>query len=144
MNDNWTVVNRKNHKKNNKALHVKLDKNEVINKLKFLSKYNPHGVYLCGSTARNTHKINSDLDILIIWKKYVPNNIHEIKTEIESLFNKSVDLLSLIYKGKLILDIDNFKIYDKWMTDLDNVITDAVPIIGNIVDIKLSDFGLKI
>lgn len=134
----WTTVESKINKHTNNKFRMKSNKNNIINELKLLNKYYPYMVVLFGSTARNTHNSESDIDILIVWNKKVPNNLHDIKKDLELKFNKKVDLISMIFDGNLI-DFDNDNNF------IENIICDGIMIIGsNLNDILLSKIYSKI
>ncbi len=86
-----------------------------------------------GSVAKGTNKPESDIDILVIWKKCVPHNVHEIKQKIEKQFNKKIDFVSLIHKGKIMFDCDG-----------SNIIPECISIFGDKCDIVLSKYIGKI
>lgn len=141
--DGWTVVKKRQRGKKQLKEQIKLNGEEVIKQLLFLVKYKPRGVFLFGSTAKGTNTENSDLDILIIWNKRVPDYIIDIKTEISDMFNKKVDLISMIYNGTLMLTDDVTETVNVRTLFLYNVITEALPVIGDINEIELSEYIMK-
>lgn len=99
-----------------------------------------HGVYLYGSTSRETNTAKSDVDIMIIWKKTVSKRVYNIKKDLGEMFDRDVDIVCMIYKGKVLHD---FHLGDCTITKqneifLSYVWTDAVSIIGDKDDIRLS------
>jgi len=142
-NDGWTLVKSKKRVNKHSVPQIKLNSYDVVKKLGFMNKYAPRGVYLFGSTARGTNTEYSDLDIMIIWNRKISENINEIKLEISSIFNKRVDLISMIYVGSLMLSNDATNILDATSLFLHNVISEAITVIGDIHDIELSEFIMK-
>lgn len=152
--DDWITIERKpkknkqNHKQNNKS-KIKLIQSEVLDKLKYLQKYDPLDVFLVGSTARNQHREDSDIDVMIIWKRSQWNDIieqdidNQIKRELEQIFNRKVDLASMVYQGKLTIDTDIETITHNNLLYVNNVLPDAIPVIGHTGDIVLSKYGRK-
>lgn len=149
--DEWIIIEKKHKKKktNNKTKSVKLIQSDVVEQLKYLQKYNPLDVFLVGSTARNQHRIDSDVDVMIIWRKSQWNDIitsdidNYIRKELELLFNRKVDLASMIYQGKLTIDTDIESITHNNLLYVNNILPDAIPVIGNVGDIVLSKYGRK-
>ena len=147
----WVVIcsKRKNKKEANNKKEIYDNKkiltiSEINNKILFLTNYNPTAILLYGSTAKKRNNENSDVDIMVIWKKYIPSNIKEIKNELEQKLNKKVDLVVMLYRGKLILEDINEYTTDNITLFLNNVITEAVPIIGSVHDVKLSEYIGKV
>lgn len=83
-------------------------------------------VLLFGSTARDTHTINSDVDIAVIWKKLPDDNtLFGIKYQLESMFKK-VDLVNFV-RSKKITNYDMTPNKDF----IDNVYEDGIVLIGD-------------
>lgn len=141
--DGWTIVKKKQRGKKPFKQQIKLNRDDVVKQLLCMVKYNPRGVFLFGSTAKGTNTEDSDLDILIIWNKRVPSYIIDIKTEISNMFNKKVDLISMIYNGALMLFDDVTETVNVRTLFLYNVITEGVSIIGDISEIELSEYIMK-
>jgi predicted nucleotidyltransferase len=141
--EGWTLVKKKQRNKKALKQQIKLNGDDVVKQLLYMVKYNPRGVFLFGSTAKGTNTEDSDLDILIIWNKRVPNYIIDIKTEISNMFNKKVDLISMIYNGTLMLSDDVTETVNVRTLFLYNVITEALPVIGDINEIELSEYIMK-
>jgi len=140
----WMLVGSKHIKSIKKHKIIYFDRQSVINKLKYVSQYNIRSAFLYGSVARGTHNDSSDIDILLIWNKHVPNTIPEkIKHELSSLFQRKIDLVSMIYKKQLMLDSDIDDEYDQHANFLNNVMSDAIPIYGTIDDIRFSSYASK-
>ena len=100
--------------------------NETIEIIKnILTKYNVYAAFLYGSYARKQKKFN-DIDILIIWKKSIHYDVIEIKKEIQNELNYPIDLIHMIYIGKLIEFDDKSKYFIE-----DNVYNDAINIFNH-------------
>lgn len=149
--DEWIIIKKKTkkNKTSNKIKPIKLIQSDVIEQLKYLQKYNPLDVFLVGSTARNQHRIDSDIDVMIIWRKSQWNDIitldidNHIRKELELIFNRKVDLASMIYQGKLTIDTDIESITHNNLLYVNNILPDAIPVIGNVGNIILSKYGRK-
>jgi len=152
--DTWVTVTRKK-KQNPHKTKCRLEKKFVISQINIImSEYNTVGIFLYGSTARGDNTENSDIDLLIIWHKKVPVEIEKIKENLEYIFERKVDLVSMVTTIKPCvndIDFDIYQIPSKNQTTcngnelfLSNVITDAVVIIGNIEDIKFSKYIGKV
>lgn len=143
--DTWTIVTSKQKfkKENSETYNPSFEeiKNVIIITLK---KYNPYAIYIYGSRARGTNNINSDVDILVIWK-YNPKNIEIMKNEIINKIKLKIDFVNLIYKqfGKEIKvqNLGDICYYD-------NLINEAINIYKNTQDnIYLKDiltFSIKL
>lgn len=146
-NGEWVTVKKKD-KKNN--IHIqpvikKLQKDYVISVLQdVLVKYNPKGIFLHGSTARGTNRDTSDVDLVVVWKKNIPSNIEDIKNKLEYIFQRHIDFVNMIYKGKILVERDmNAPNISKNDVFLNNVIEDAIAIVGNNDDIMCSLYVSK-
>ena len=101
------------------------------------------GVFLYGSTARQQNKEQSDVDILVIWKKRIPQSAVALKEKLEKIFSRKVDLVCMIYMKKLMYDFDKIDLTQNECF-LENVHRDAVSIIGDKEDICFSRHIKKI
>jgi predicted nucleotidyltransferase len=148
MSSGWTVVVKKKRKVTTSVSDhiVKLSRDFVINIISYvLQPYNIHGIFLYGSTAKGTNKTSSDVDILVIWKKKVPDNVNDIKLMLETKFGRPVDFVSMIFRNRLITEpLDTLHPTEPNSFFLDNVISEAVTITGNPKDIYLSEYVGKI
>lgn len=126
-----------NKSKNN----VKVSKEDVLNKMiSIFEKYknSMKGCFLYGSTSRNTHTKTSDIDILIIWNKFVSINIAtQFKNELEKTFLKNIDLVCMIHRNKIIYNFNDISTQNEVF--IENVYRDAIPIFGNKRDILFSE-----
>ena len=87
-----------------------------------LQKYNPSYIYIYGSRSRNTHKIYSDVDIMVFWKYPIPTieKLMNYKQELITNLNLNVDFVCMQKTNKYIyIDNEKLKCY------YENVIIDA-------------------
>ncbi len=142
INDEWiTVVNNKKKKSYNKVIINKTL--EEINKLilDILLKYNPYAIYIYGSRARKTNRLDSDVDLMIFWKKTVPeyDYLQNIKKELINILQLNVDFVNMYITNKI------NKVYDERdKCYYANVINDAICIyetkannISDLIDISI-------
>lgn len=142
--EKWVMVKpKKNMIEKHATRQIKITSQFVKDSLQFLKRYGLRSVFLYGSVARGTNRLDSDIDILIIWEKKVSDNLEKIKNEIMKLFNRKVDLVSLLYKGKITFNCDDNNISQS-ESFLSNIITECVPIFGNTCDIVSSVYISKI
>jgi predicted nucleotidyltransferase len=128
--DEWVSIPTK--KKNNSNLNKVREKyNPTFDELKSgiikaLEKYNPYSVFLYGSRARGNHKIESDADILVIWKRY-PSNLELIKKEIMDEIRINIDFVNLLYKEKrkevVVNKLNDIEYYNNVLLDAINIYT---------------------
>ena len=124
MDSSWNLVTRKKSKKLSSNVNVNLSLSDVVQGLDAISsQYDPYSTVLYGSYSRRTNTINSDIDVLFIWKK-LPESSHDIKRKIEIEFGKKVDMVNMIYKGKLIDNEED----DEFLT---NVYEDGIVVHGH-------------
>jgi len=124
--DEFVTVSKKKSYRKQKCNNNILVITDVLLRAKYiLEKYKPYAVYLYGSTARRKNNKDSDIDIFIIWKKYVPdqNMINIIHDELVEEFKRRVDVINYSYNGKSI------KISSSDSCFIQNIINDAVSII---------------
>ena len=129
-----------------KTNSVKLSRQSVVDELSLI--FSPYfrdiqGIFLYGSTARQQNTAQSDVDILVIWKKRIPYNVMALKKNLEDLFLRKVDFVCMIYMKKFIYDFDKINLTQNECF-LENVHRDAVPIIGDKEDICFSRHAGKI
>lgn len=123
----WTIVSHKQNTNknkfylNDKELNDKELNNIIIDTI--LDKYNPEYIFLYGSRARKTNRVNSDVDLLVFWKYPVPtiDEILNIKSLLISNLKLGVDFVNMKITNK------NIKIYDeRTFCYYDNVSLDAI------------------
>ena len=123
--NDWTTISIKKHKNkksDNQIIDIKLDK--IIKIIcNVLLKYTPYAIYIYGSRARKTNRLNSDIDLMVFWKKSIPDDdyLKDIKQELIDNIKINVDMINMFIINK------NNKVYntkDKYYYD--NVIIDAI------------------
>jgi len=126
--DQWTIIQKKTVKY--KQTNIKQDKplseiQETV--IQILQDYNPYAIYLYGSRTKKTNKIDSDIDLMVFWKKNIPNInfLYDIKNELINTLNLNVDFVNMIIKNKIITTTE------KNMCFYDNVISEAIKIYGD-------------
>jgi len=134
---NFQVVIKKNKKKNTNIILQKLTTKIIIEcqELKlFLEEYNPISVILFGSYSRGNYTINSDIDLMFIWKSNTFNkiekpNLENIKKKIQEIFMKKVDIISMIYTPQRYHYFENDDDWDSIFVN--NVYNDGIVIYGD-------------
>jgi predicted nucleotidyltransferase len=93
----------------------------------------PFAVFLYGSMARGQQHSQSDIDLMIIWRRQVPSNTVELKKLLSQFFQRKVDLVNMVYRGTVVTDVAN-------QNFLDNVYQDAIPLYGetDVTNLRLS------
>jgi predicted nucleotidyltransferase len=144
INDEWiTVVNNKKKKSYNTVIiHKTLEEiNKII--LDVLLKYKPYSIYIYGSRARKTNRPDSDIDLMVFWKKTIPeyDYLKNIKQELIDILQLNVDFVNMYITNK------KNKVYDERdKCYYNNVIYDAICIYeiksNNISD--LIDLSIKL
>jgi predicted nucleotidyltransferase len=141
--DTWITLTPKNKNKiNNKFYNKSFDdiKNIILNTL---IKYKPSYIYIYGSRARNTSKINSDVDIMIFWKYPMPSyeKLQEYKQDLVFNLKLNVDFVCMYLTNKYIKITD-----EKTLCYYENVILDAIciyPENNNNILQELIDYSIK-
>lgn len=148
--DEWTIVKSKKLIKNDIIYDKTLDQTQSFDNIKdivvkILSQYNKIVyIYIYGSRARGTHKINSDVDIMCFMKYPIPNTekLSEIKKELIQSLNLNVDFVVMHLTNKYVkINDDRTKCY------YDNVLIDAkcvYPLNNNINLHDLIDKSIKL
>jgi predicted nucleotidyltransferase len=122
MEEGWTTISPKKKEKNiNQKNQLKF--NDIINIVNnILLKYKPEYIFIYGSRARNTNKINSDVDIMVFWKYPIFNydKLCFIKDELKNELNLNVDFACMHLTNKFV------KVYDeRTICYYENVCLDA-------------------
>jgi len=120
----WTLVSSAK-KRSVKAIIVpsqKITRGEAIEKLQMLKTYTPHAVFLYGSTANGNNRADSDIDVLVIWKRDIPEDILKIKSELIMTFDRPVDLVNMIYAPRQKHTYGASKLF------VDNVHAEGIPV----------------
>jgi predicted nucleotidyltransferase len=103
--DGFTTVkikkrSNKEKKTQNIVTQDLITKNEKVTEI--FEKYKPMSVMLYGSYARNTYNSGSNINIIIIWnykqKLIIETSTEKIKNELFQLFNKKIEIMSMILK----------------------------------------------
>ena len=107
--EEWITITKK--KKEYKIINQNnLNFDEIVNIVNnVLIKYKPEYVFIYGSRARNTNKINSDVDIMVFWKYpiFEFDKFCIIKNELINELKINVDFVCMHLTNKLV------KIYDE-------------------------------
>lgn len=120
--DNWISIKKKNYiKKNNINKEISFDElqNNILN---IILLYKPYSIYIYGSRASGKNKIDSDLDIMVFWKRKSPDieTLDNIKSCLVDILKIRVDFVNMIYTNKYI------KIYNQEdICYFDNVISNC-------------------
>jgi predicted nucleotidyltransferase len=127
MDDEWIII----QKKQKKEKIIEIDKFKSLDEIKNiiidilcnnkLFKI-PSYIYIYGSRARNTSKINSDIDLMIFWKYPVPSydDLFLYKETLKSALKLNIDFVCMYITNKIV------NVYDeKTKCYYDNVIIDA-------------------
>lgn len=103
-NDGFTIVCRKRRIKPKKNRVLYSRKYIIENIRNIMLEYKPYAVYLYGSVSRNEHTINSDIDIMVIWKK-IPNNekLDAIHYRLYTFFDKKIDFVNYRCKNDRVI-----------------------------------------
>ena len=120
----WTIVNNnKKIKSYNKVIEYKTFEEINNNILQVLLKYKPYAIYIYGSRARKTNRPDSDIDLMVFWKKTVPKYeyLKNIKQELINILQLNIDFVNMNIINK------NNKVYDERdKCYYSNVINDAI------------------
>ena len=130
LEDEWITVSHKNkihthYKQYNQYINYNNKKLEELIKLilDVLIKYNPYGIYIYGSRARKTNRSDSDIDLMIFWKKTLPDiqYLKNIKNELFNSIRINIDMVNMYITNK------SNKVYDERdKCYYNNVINDAI------------------
>ena len=121
--EEWiNVSKKKKEKRNNKNKEKTFDeiKNIILN---VILKYKPSYIFIYGSRARKTNKINSDVDIMSFWKYPYPciEELIEYKNELKNALQLDIDFVNMKLTNKyVIITEEHTKCY------YDNIILDAI------------------
>ena len=127
----WTIVKKEKKPKKEKEVEIKdriiYKRDELINIIKtVLEPYNPYGLFLYGSYAYNRASASSDVDLLVIWEKRIPDSCSNIKSALVEKLGKHVDFVNMIYAGKIVNEKNQSN-----SNFLENVYEDCIPIIND-------------
>ena len=140
----WTTVVIKHKNKKNNKINKQYNKTfEEIKKLilDILLKYDPYSIYIYGSRARQTNRPDSDIDLMVFWKKTIPDidYLKNIKQQLINNIKINVDLVNMYIINKI------NKVYnDSDQCYYTNVINDSICIhetrsnnISDLIDISI-------
>jgi predicted nucleotidyltransferase len=138
----WTIVNNnKKIKSYNKVIEYKTFEEINNNILQVLLKYKPYAIYIYGSRARKTNRLDSDIDLMVFWKKIVPEYdcLKNIKQQLINNIKIDIDFVNMYITNK------KNKVYDERdKCYYSNVINDAICIyetisnnISDLIDISV-------
>jgi predicted nucleotidyltransferase len=155
MDFEWTIVKEK--KPNLRAHSVKINRESVIEIVKkYMSIYQNYftAIILHGSTAINTHKESSDIDLAFVWKKNdslvkEQVDIYKIKSDLMRLLNKNVDIANFIFSDSYKKMDSLVKIYpcgnsEQIQCFKEMIKEKSMNIIGTASDIEFSVYVCKI
>jgi predicted nucleotidyltransferase len=106
VSDDWITIpfTHKIKEKKEKKEHNILSLEYIIKKTnEIIKKYDPLHAYIYGSYARKTNRVDSDVDILLVYKSnniQSSNTLEEIKQEIHDEFKLHVDLIVVYISSK--------------------------------------------
>ncbi len=142
LDDDWTtvVINKKSKPSDKIIINKTFDEiNNFI--LNVLLKYKPFAIYIYGSRARKTNRPDSDIDLMVFWKKTIPTYdfLKNIKQELINILQLNVDFVNMYITNK------NNKVYDyRDKCYYSNVINDCICIyeaksnnISDLIDISV-------
>ena len=140
MSDEWILI-KKNKKlkitKQEMSTKQEISNNNIINIIiNTLSIYKPKYIFLYGSRARNTHKDNSDVDLMVFWNHQHPTieKIIELKEKLRNALNLNVDFVNMIITNKKNMVYD-----ERTLCYYDNVSRDAILIYYDTKQENISD-----
>lgn len=138
----WSVISKKVRRKDSMKVNKVLTRDFIVETLRnseIIRDFDLKGIFLYGSTSRNSNNSSSDIDIAVIFncKRNFPVSL---KNYLCNLFGKKIDLACFteIYK------LAKFSVNYETQCFIDNVITDSVVIIGNRQDFYSSYFMFTI
>ncbi len=122
--DDWTtvIINKRSKTCNKVIVNKTFDEIKIII-LDVLLKYKPFAIYIYGSRARKTNRPDSDIDLMVFWKKIPPEYdfLKNIKEELINSLQLNVDFVNMYIINK------NNKVYDdRDKCYYDNVIIDGI------------------
>lgn len=133
----WTTVpTKKSHQKKKSTTNIiSLDeiKRIIIN---VLTQYNAKYIYIYGSRARGTNKIDSDVDIMCFMSYPIPSieQLYGIKTELIQSLKLNVDFVCMQLTNKYV-DVTD----ERTKCYYENVLEDAIRIYPSDIQITLHE-----
>ena len=129
LSDDWMIVNTKKsiqsgskHKTPTKQISLDEIKKNIIN---ILRNYNAKYIYIYGSRARGTNRVDSDVDIMCFMNYPLPTieQLYDIKTELIQSLKLNVDFVCMHLTNKYI-DVSDARTKCYY----ENVLEDAIRI----------------
>jgi predicted nucleotidyltransferase len=140
--EEWiTVTKKKTEIKFNQQTKKTFDeiKNIILN---IILKYKPSYIFIYGSRARKTNKINSDVDIMVFWKYPYPciEELIDYKNELKSALQLDIDFVNMKLINKLVIIME-----EQTKCYYNNIILDAICIYSKNKKIlsELIDYSIK-
>jgi predicted nucleotidyltransferase len=124
MNDEWIVISSNNKKKSHKTELNKKTMDDILNIiLNIICPYKPEYIFLYGSRARQTHRDNSDVDLMVFWKYPIPSseNVLYLKKLLINSLGLNIDFVNMYITNKIICVYD-----ERTLCYYDNVSRDAI------------------
>lgn len=123
---------KKEQKEQNEEKLISIDDIKCnVEFINLLNIYKPLSVIVYGSTARGTNKLTSDIDFMVIWKKFsdIPDDVElkKIKKTIMDIFKKPIDFVSMVLENKEISEEDINYHY------MQNVCAEGIVVYGDIL-----------
>ncbi len=142
LDDDWITVDINKKSKPSDKIIINKTFDEINNFiLNVLLKYKPFAIYIYGSRARKTNRPDSDIDLMVFWKKKIPTYdfLKNIKQELINILQLNVDFVNMYITNKI------NKVYDERdKCYYANVINDAICIyetkannISDLIDISI-------
>jgi hypothetical protein len=134
--DDWTIVSvKKSNKKKSIKNIISLDEIKII-VISVLTQYNAKYIYIYGSRARGTNRIDSDVDIMCFMSYPLPSSeqLFDIKTELIQSLKLNVDFICMQLTNKYV-DISD----ERTKCYYENVLEDAIRIYPSDIQITLHE-----
>jgi len=132
--EDWIIVTKKSKKAKKSIANKKMDQKYIITKVyEYISTHTSAPMYCCiyGSVARNSHRVDSDVDILLLYKGSKSNKsnpktanayISIMEHELESILGCSVDIRSYYVKD------DVMYVPESSQQFIENIMSDSLPV----------------
>jgi predicted nucleotidyltransferase len=142
--EEWKDINPKSKSRKSKEKKINININIEDKIINILKKYEILYIFLYGSRARGTNRVDSDVDIMCFMKYPIPSNekLQEIKDELIHNLGLGVDFVVMMLTKKYIHDID-----ERTKCYYENVMLDAkqiYPIENKINLCDLIDKSIKV
>ena len=135
--DDWTVVSTKKSNQIKKSIKniISLDEIKTII-INVLTQYNAKYIYIYGSRARGTNRIDSDVDIMCFMNYPLPSieQLYGIKTELIQSLKLNVDFVCMQLTNKYV-DVSD----ERTKCYYENVLEDGIRIYPSDIQITLQE-----